>query len=106
MLLNPPGKTDKAKTFAASRAASQLRDLRTQWHTLHTQANEIVDRQVRAAYERGVKLADRLAAESGLLNANAPAQGALTGSASSDCRSNACRVAQFGSNRDRPAGAG
>lgn len=65
-ILHPPGGTDSAREFAASRAAQQLAQIRRELAALVAAIPRVVGAEIGRAYRAGLVTADRMARQAGV----------------------------------------
>jgi hypothetical protein len=78
IILNPPGKTDAAKTFAASRAAQLLAGYNKHLAALRGRLADVAARKVAGAYQDGLTAGEKQARAAGVAPENSPIKGGFT----------------------------
>lgn len=65
-ILNPPGGTDNAKAFNASRAAQRLAGIRRELEKFKVEAARVAGEEIGRAYRIGIRRGEQLAAQAGV----------------------------------------
>lgn len=66
IIRNPPGKSERSKSFASSAAAQQLAQFDRELKVLEARAVNVASKTVRRAYETGLKNAEKMARDIGV----------------------------------------